>query len=239
MARAGEALAVTPAHREALGRSRWFAALPPLVRHELLRAMVARRYASGEAIFARGDAVGDWLACAAGCVRLSEELGGRPSTLALVGPGRWFGDAPLAHAPPRSHDAWAHGETVVLAVPRERLRAILAAHPALYEALLALQALRMRQVLSLVGDLNRLTLRARLAKHLAHLMRHHGTASDGGREVRLALRLRQDQLAELLGCSRQRVNEQLAHITREQVIRREAGCLVIRDPRRLEQLAAA
>jgi CRP-like cAMP-binding protein len=239
MARAGEAVPVTPRHREAISRSRWFAALPPLVRHELLRAMVARRYRGGDAIFTQGEEARDWLACASGCVRLAQELGGRPSTLALVGPGRWFGDAPLAHAPPRGQDAWAHGETVVLAVGRESLRAILVAHPALYEALLGLQALRMRQLVSLVGDLNRLTLRARLAKHLAHLMRHHGTASDGSREVRLAIRLRQDQLAELLGCSRQRVNEQLAQITREELIRREAGCLVIRDPRRLEQLAAA
>ncbi|MBC5781342.1 Crp/Fnr family transcriptional regulator [Ramlibacter sp. USB13] len=234
-----EAVAVAAQHREAIGRSRWFAALPAVLRHDLLRSMVARRYRPGEAIFAQGDAVEDWLACATGCVRLAQEGAGRPLTLAFVGAGRWFGDAPLAHAPARSHDAWAHEETVVLAVSREKLRTILCAHPTLYEALAALQALRLRQVFSLVGDLNRLTLRARLAKHLAHLMRHHGTACGGGREVRLAIRLRQDQLAELLGCSRQRVNEQLAHITREQVIRREAGCLVIRDPQRLQQLALA
>ena len=125
----------------------------------------------------------------------------------------------------------------MIGIAREKLRAVLRDHPGLYEPLLALQALRVRQLLSLVGDLNRLSLRARLARHLAHLMRQHGTACAGSREVRLAIRLRQDQLAELLGCSRQRVNEQLAQITREQVIRREAGCLVIRDPQRLAQYA--
>lgn len=234
----GEPVALRAEHREAIGRSRWFAALPAVLRHDLLRAMAARSYRAGEPIFASGDAVHEWLACASGCVRLSRELAGRCSTLALLGPGRWFGDAPLANTPGRSHDAWAHADTIVLAIPRARLAAILAQHPQLYEALLALQSLRMRQLLSAMEDLGRLPLGARLAKHLGHLMRHHATEGGVGGEVRLAIRLRQDQLAELLGCSRQRVNEQLALITRQDLIRREAGCLVIRDPARLQQLAA-
>lgn len=237
MGAGGEPVALRAEHREAIGRSRWFAALPAVLRHDLLRAMAARSYRAGEPIFGFGDAVQEWLACASGCVRLSRDYAGRPSTLALLGPGRWFGDAPLAHAPGRSHDAWAHEDTVVLAIPRDRLAAILAQHPQLYEALLALQSLRMRQLFAAVDDLGRLTLGARLAKQLAHLMRHHGTGGSAG-EVRLAIRLRQDQLAELLGCSRQRVNEQLGVITRQDLIRREAGCLVIRDPVRLRQLAA-
>lgn len=237
MGAGGEPVALRAEHREAIGRSRWFATLPAVLRHDLLRAMAARSYRAGEPIFGSGEAVKEWLACASGCVRLSRELAGRSSTLALLGPGRWFGDAPLAHAPGRSHDAWAHADSVVLAIPRDRLAAILAQHPQLYEALLALQSLRMRQLLTAVDDLGRLPLGARLAKHLAHLMRHHGTGGSTG-EVRLAIRLRQDQLAELLGCSRQRVNEQLGRITRQDLIRREAGCLVIRDPARLQQLAA-
>jgi CRP/FNR family transcriptional regulator, cyclic AMP receptor protein len=234
----GEPVALGGEHREAIGRSRWFAALPAVLRHDLLRAMAARRYRAGAPIFGSGEAVQEWLACASGCVRLSRELAGRPSTLALLGPGRWFGDAPLPHAPGRSHDAWAHEDTVVLAIPRARLAAILAQHPQLYEALLALQSLRMRQLLSALDDLGSLPLGARLAKQLAHLVRHHGIGHSGGGEMRLAIRLRQDQLAELVGCSRQRVNEQLALITRQDLIRREAGCLVIRDPARLQQLAA-
>jgi CRP/FNR family cyclic AMP-dependent transcriptional regulator len=89
-----------------------------------------------------------------------------------------------------------------------------------------------------VEDLAGLGLRARLGRQLLHLSRTHGVPCHGG-EVRIGVRVRQDLLAELLGCSRQRVNEQLGELTRAQVIRREAGALVVRDPAGLRRWAEA
>jgi CRP-like cAMP-binding protein len=115
-------------------------------------------------------------------------------------------------------------------VARADLRKILDQHVELYEALLRLHARRIRQLFGLVEDLNTLPLRARLAKQLLHLVRSYGvpSLSDGG-ETRIGLHLAQEELAQLLGASRQRVNQELKAMEREDAIRIEQGGLVVRD----------
>jgi CRP/FNR family cyclic AMP-dependent transcriptional regulator len=107
---------------------------------------------------------------------------------------------------------------------------ILSQHVELYEAMLRLHARRIRQLFGLVEDLNTLPLRARLAKQLMHLVRSYGVPSlSDGREVRIGLQLAQEELAQLLGASRQRVNQELKAMERENVIRIEPGGLVVRN----------
>ncbi|MCZ2105027.1 MAG: Crp/Fnr family transcriptional regulator, partial [Burkholderiales bacterium] len=130
----------------------------------------------------------------------------------------------------RTHDAYAHGDTTIVCVARADFRKLLAQHVELYDALLRLQARRIRQLFGLVEDLNTLPLRARLAKQLLHLARSYGVTSlahDG--EVRIGLHLAQEELAQLLGASRQRVNQELKAMERENTIRIEPGGLVVRD----------
>lgn len=230
---------LSAAEQETISSSSWFAALSPVLRQELLRHMLPRRLSRGEPVFARGEPVREWLACAGGTVRVaSTAANGKQLTLAFVGPGRWFGDVPLAGHAVRSHDAHAHGPATVAALSRTALKDILGRHPELYEALLRLQSLRMRQVFGLAEDLASLGLQARLARQLLYLMRTHGVACRGG-EVRIALRLQQHLLAALLGCSRQRVNECLMDLVQARVIRKEAGALVVRDRQALQAYAVA
>lgn len=228
---------LTGAERAAVTGGRWFAGLEPTLRHDILRVLRVRRHADGERIFAQGGPATEWLACAAGAVRIgSTTPAGRGLTLTFVRPGRWFGDPPLDARDVRSHAAWAQGPTTTVAVARADLLHILHGHPSFAAALVQLQALRLQQAFGLVEELASLGLRARLARQLLHLMRGYGETCRGG-EVRIALRLRQHLLAELLGCSRQRVNEQLRELAADQVIRREKGLLVVRSPERLAGFA--
>ena len=104
------------------------------------------------------------------------------------------------------------------------------AFAAVDEALLRLQSRRIRQLYGLVEDLNTLPLRARLAKQLNHLVRSYGTPSlSDAKAIRISLQLAQEELAQLLGASRQRVNQELKQMEREQVIRIEPGGLVVLD----------
>jgi len=113
-----------------------------------------------------------------------------------------------------------------------------AQHVELYEALLRLHARRIRQLYGLVEDLNTLPLRARLAKQLLHLVRSYGIPSLAhGDEMRIGLQLAQEELAQLLGASRQRVNQELKAMEREDAIRIEAGGLVVRDREALMRIA--
>jgi len=222
---------LTIEERAAINNGRWFSTLSPSLRHDILRCSYPKRYKDGDLICARGDPAEVWSAVAKGAVRVSStSITGKQVTLTYVEPGIWFGDVAIFDGERRTHDAYAHGETTMLSVTRADLQKILGQHVELYEALLRLHARRIRTLFGLVEDLNTLPLRARLAKQLVHLVRSYGVPSlADGREVRIGLHLAQEELAQLLGASRQRVNQELKTMEREEIIRIEPGGLVVRS----------
>ncbi len=224
--------------REAINSGRWFSSLSPSLRHDILRCAYVKRYPSGTLICARGDPPEEWIACAKGAVRVSStSISGKQVTLTYVEPGIWFGDVSIFDGDRRTHDAYAHGECTVLCVSRADLMKILSQHTELYEAMLRLHARRIRQLYGLVEDLNTLPLRARLAKQLLHLVRSYGVADlSNAKELRISLHLAQEELAQLLGASRQRVNQELKAMEREGSIRIEPGGLIIRSSEALMRI---
>ncbi len=227
--------------REAINSGRWFASLSPSLRHDILRCTYVKRYKDGELICTRGDTADEWIACARGALRVSStSVSGKLVTLTYVEPGIWMGDVSMFDGDRRTHDVYAHGDTSIVCVARADFRKILAAHVELYEALMRLQARRIRLLFGLVEDLNTLPLRARLAKQLVHLVRSYGVPSlSNNEEVRIGLHLAQEELAQLLGASRQRVNQELKSMEREGTIRVEPSGLVVCNRDALKKIGDA
>ena len=232
---------LTMEEREAINTGRWFSSLSPSLRHDILRCAFVKRFQDGDLICARGEPPEQWIACAKGAVRVSSTtLTGKQITLTYVEPGIWFGDVAIFDGDRRTHDAYAHGATTIINVARADFQKILAQHPELYEALLKLQARRIRLLFGQVEDLNTLPLRARLAKQIGHLIRSYGVPSLSSHdEWRITLQLAQEELAQLLGASRQRVNQELKTMEREGVIRVEPGGLVVCDRYALQRISEA
>jgi CRP/FNR family cyclic AMP-dependent transcriptional regulator len=227
--------------RSSINSGRWFSSLSPSLKHDILRCAYVKRFKDGDLIAARGEPPEDWIACAKGAVRVSStSISGKQITLTYVEPGIWFGDVSIFDGDRRTHDAYAHGDTTVLCVAKADFKKILALHVELYEALLRLHSRRIRQLYGLVEDLNTLPLRARLAKQLLHLVRSYGVPSlSDASEMRIGLQLAQEELAQLLGASRQRVNQELKSMEREEAIRIEQGGLVIRNRQALMHIIEA
>ena len=227
--------------RSAINTGRWFSSLSPSLKHDILRCAYVKRFKDGDLIAARGEPPEDWIACAKGAIRVSStSISGKQITLTYVEPGIWFGDVSIIDGDRRTHDAYAHGDSTILCVAKADFKKILALHVELYEALLRLHSRRIRQLYGLVEDLNTLPLRARLAKQLLHLVRSYGVPSlSDSTEMRIGLQLAQEELAQLLGASRQRVNQELKSMEREGAIRIEQGGLVIRDRHALMQIIDA
>jgi DNA-binding GntR family transcriptional regulator len=71
-------------------------------------------------------------------------------------------------------------------------------------------------------------------------LRSYGVPSlSDAKAVRISLQLAQEELAQLLGASRQRVNQELKQMEREQIIRIEPGGLVVLDRDGLLQIVNA
>ena len=232
---------LTIEEREAINTGRWFSSLSPSLRHDILRCAYVKRLKDGDLISARGDPPEEWMACAKGAVRVSStSLSGKQITFTYVEPGIWFGDVAILDGDTRTHDVYAHGETTILCVAKADFQKILASHVELYDAMLRLQARRIRQLFGLVEDLNTLPLRSRLAKQLLHLARSYGVPSlHHGSETRIGLYLAQEEWAQLLGASRQRVNQELKAMEREEILRIEPGGLVVRDREALLRISAS
>ena len=232
---------LTIEEREAINSGRWFSSLSPSLRHDILRCAFVKRYKDGDLLAARGDPPEHWIACAKGALRVSSTaVSGKQVTLTYVEPGIWFGDVAMFDGERRTHDTYSHGDTTELCVARADFQKILATHVELYEALMRLQARRIRTLFGLVEDLNTLPLRARLAKQLIHLVRSYGVPSlDDGSQTRIGLQLAQEELAQLLGASRQRVNQELKTMEREGTIRIEPAGLVVLDRSALMQISVA
>ena len=112
---------------------------------------------------------------------------------------------------------------------------LLQRHTELYEALLRLNCRRLRLMFDQVEDLNTRPLASRLAKQILLLARSYGVSQ--GEEVRIGLQLAQEDLAQLLGASRQRVNQELKGFEREGAVRVEPTRLVVLSKEKLLAIA--
>ena len=210
----------------------WFSRLSPALREAVLARAVVRRVEDGAILSARGAPAEEWCGVASGAVRVSSvSLAGKQVTLTYVEPGTWFGDIALFDGMPRTHDAHAHGSTTLLVVQRADFRHLLANHVELYDALLRLNCRRLRLLFDTVEDLNTLPLSARLAKQILLLARSYGVEQND--EIRIGLQLAQEDIAQMLGASRQRVNQELKGFEREGAVRIEPTRLVVLSKARL------
>ncbi len=214
----------------------WFSKLSQSLREAILSRAVVRRLADGAILGARGAEAQEWVGCALGAVRVSSvSLSGKQVTLTYVEPGTWFGDIALFDGMPRTHDANAHGATTLLVVRKADFKALLSLHVELYEALLRLNCRRLRLLFDTVEDLNTRPLAARLAKQILLLARSYGVAE--GDQIRIGLQLAQEDIAQLLGASRQRVNQELKGFEREGAVRIEPTRLVVLSKDKLLAIA--
>ena len=215
----------------------WFSGLSQALREAILSRAVVRRLGDGAILGARGAEAQEWCGVALGAVRVSSvSLSGKQVTLTYVEPGTWFGDIALFDGMPRTHDAHAHGATTLLVVRRADFRNLLAQHVELYEALLRLACRRLRLLFDTVEDLNTRPLAARLAKQILLLARSYGVEQGG--EIRVGLQLAQEDIAQLLGASRQRVNQELKGFERDGAVRIEPTRLVVLSKDKLLAIAA-
>lgn len=211
----------------------WFKDLPDDIVERLAAATRQRFFADGAVVHRRGDPADGLYTIVSGAVRIGAQAAdGRETVLTLLQPGAWFGEISLFDGRPRTHDAHAHGDTVILMVPRQDFQQLLDTRPELYRYFMPLLCRRLRSVFSMLEDHTVLSVRARLVKRLLLLARTVGEASGGER----VLSLSQEALANMLGLSRQTVNKELKALEREGLVRLHYGQIGLPDPRALQRL---
>jgi len=123
----------------------------------------------------------------------------------------------------------------VARMPKSGLRPWLTNRPDLAERLLRVLARRLRRTNNIVADLIFTDVPGRVAKQLLSLSVQFGTPE--GEHIRVTHDLTQEELAQLVGASRETVNKALADFAHRGWLRLEGKSVVILDRERLARRA--
>jgi CRP/FNR family transcriptional regulator, cyclic AMP receptor protein len=213
-------------YRELLRSGRWFAALPDDLQAQLVDHAELRTVAARQRLFSRGDDADGLYAVLDGGIRVSgSSESGREALLTLLEPPTWFGEISMFDGAPRTHDAIAESEALVLHVPRPALDAILAAQPRYWRELGLLVTSKLRLAFIAMEDMALLPIAVRLARRLSLMAEGYGEREHQRRTVEVS----QEQLAQMLSTSRQTANQLLKDLEARGLIRLSYGTIEILD----------
>jgi len=216
----------------------WFSSLPPALRQALLEDGICRSLAAGQALFSRGDPFEGLYCVLSGTVQVDVvSAAGKAALLSLLEPGAWFGEICLFDRLERTHDAHAASAATVMLVPRDKLLHRLQAHPEWWPEFGRLLAAKTRQAFRYVEEAQLLPPLARTARRLAALAQGHaGTAREAQQTGPYTVRIPQEQLAQMLGLSRQTVNQALRDLEARGLLRLHYAGIELLDPAALAAL---
>jgi CRP-like cAMP-binding protein len=213
-----------------------FATMDPEETRKLFESMAKVRLPRGEVLFQEGESGDRLYVIARGKIKLGRRsVDGRENLLSILGPGEMFGELSLFDPGPRTATASAVSDSLLYELHHEQLIAWLENHPQVSRHMLLALAQRLRRTNDTLADLVFSDVPGRVAKALLDLANRFGEPTSDG--IRVAHDLTQEELAQLVGASRETVNKALADFTARGWVRREGRAVVILDVERLERRA--
>ncbi len=179
--------------------------LPPDVQRQLLAAARPRLLDRGEALFLKGSMPDALFGVTRGVLRVSVAApNGREAVITVLEPGHWFGEVSLLVGHQRVYDTVALEPSEVAVVAAQDFHRLVATQPEIHMAFTRLVCWRLRQALSWIDDAILMPLPVRLARRLLAL-----TPRGAPLQPCATVAVSQEDLAFMLGVSRQSVNRQL------------------------------
>jgi CRP/FNR family cyclic AMP-dependent transcriptional regulator len=192
--------------RRLLDTTELFAALPADVLDALSGLSRVRNLRRNELLFAQGDPSQELFVVLQGRIAIAtRSTDGRESVVAVLEDGGLFGELGLFDGDPRSADARALTEARLIALDYEPVRQVLRERPELLWIIVRLFSRRLRATDEALADAQFLDVPARTAKRLLEA---------AGDDDDFKLSMTQEELAGLVGASRERVNKALALFVR-------------------------
>ena len=160
---------------------------------------------------------------------------GRENLLTIMGPSDMFGELSIFDPGPRTSSATTITEVRAVSMDRDALRAWIADRPEIAEQLLRVLARRLRRTNDSVADLIFTDVPGRVAKALLQMADRFGNRETDG--LRVKHDLTQEELAQLVGASRETVNKALADFVHRGWIQLQGKSVVVLDEERLRRRA--
>jgi CRP-like cAMP-binding protein len=195
------------AHEALLGSTDFFSGADPEVLATIAASGTERPLIRGDVLFREGDTADCLYVVTRGrlAIVMVNEFDRRETVVSLMEPGDLFGEMAMLDDGPRSAMARALEPTDVLCVPYTAVLEAFRDQPAMLWGVTRLLAQRLRVMDETLADSVFLDVTGRTAKRLLDL-------SDGADEFTLPVT--QEELAGMVGASRERVNKAIASFIR-------------------------
>jgi CRP/FNR family cyclic AMP-dependent transcriptional regulator len=221
---------------EVLARSGLFQGVEPGSAEALAADLEYLDLPKGHTIFSEGELGDSLYIVMSGKIKLGRRAAdGRENMIAVMGPSDLFGELALFDPGPRTASAVAITDAKVARMRKESLRPWLTNRPEIGEQLLRVLARRLRRTNDQQADLIFTDVPGRVAKNLLQLAQRFGTRE--GSALRVTHDLTQEEIAQLVGASRETVNKALADFTSRGWLRLEGKAVLLLDPERLARRA--
>jgi CRP/FNR family transcriptional regulator, cyclic AMP receptor protein len=207
----------------------WLRELSSAETAELQKRSVCREYAPVEMVFTPSSHPQSIYLLERGLVRIFRvSRSGSETTFGYVNAGEIFGELAAFLDRPRESFAQAVQRSIVWRIAREALQEAIAAHPAIVAEVTKQVGTRLKRIESRVENLVFRDVRSRVACILLELEENFGRADSRG--VTIDLPLSQEELATLVGATRQSVNASLRELVQEGLVARARRRFVLTRP---------
>jgi len=221
-----------PQEEEVVRRAPLFTALDEAAAVSLRASMDTVKIAKGSILFKEGDDGEHLYVIIDGKLKLGTSSGdGRENLLSILGPGEMFGELSLFDPGPRTSTATAVTDAKLLSLSHEKVIPWLKQNPDVSLQLLTRLSQRLRRTNEAVGDLVFSDVPGRVAKALIDLGDRFGKTTPEGLLVNHDLT--QEELAQLVGASRETVNKALADFAGRGWLKLDGRSVLITDVERL------
>ena len=221
---------------DALRQTPLFSGLDDEATESLATSMSETHLDRSEVLFREGDSGDRLYVVTEGKMKLGRSSAdGRENLLAVLGPGQMFGELSLFDPGPRSATATAVTDCRLASLGHTELQRWLIDRPDVARGLLFQLANRLRRTNEVVADLVFSDVPGRVAKALLDLSTRFGRQADDG--IHVHHDLTQEELAQLVGASRETVNKALADFANRGWLRLEPRSVVLVDAERLRRRA--
>lgn len=191
-----------------------------------------RHFEADKPIYAKGSMQSTLCVIASGTVRISSvNAAGREATLIIFEAGAWFGDTVFSPGTPRVYGATAHEDSVIVELPGEGFRRLLARYPQAYPVALDLVSRRLWSAMSIIEDDALRGIDARIGRRLLFLAQIQGVGEVSSAPV--TFRLTREHLANMMGMTRQGVHKVIKRFEQVGLLQLQYGRVTLTDPRAL------
>ncbi len=221
---------------EVLARAGIFQGVEPAAVESLTRALQPVDFPRGHTVFNEGEPGDRLYIILSGKVKIGRKsIDGRENLLTIMGPSDMFGELSIFDPGPRTSSATAVTEVRAVSMDRAALKEWISRRPDIAEQLLRVLARRLRRTNNNLADLIFTDVPGRVAKALLQLAQRFGTQENGA--LRVTHDLTQEEIAQLVGASRETVNKALADFAQRGWLRLEGKSVLISDAERLARRA--